>query len=57
MGKTAIVVLNFNDVETTKTYIDKIGNYSILHRIIIVDNCSTDGSYETLKSMNQRKLK
>lgn len=57
MGKTAIVVLNFNDVETTKTYIDKIGNYSILHRIIIVDNCSTDGSYKTLKSMNQRKLK
>ena len=57
MGKTAIVVLNFNDVETTKTYIDKIGNYSILHRIIIVDNCSTDGSYETLKKYESEKIK
>ena len=56
MGKTAIVVLNFNDVETTKTYIDKIGNYSILHRIIIVDNCSTDGSYETLKKYESEKI-
>ena len=40
--KTAIVILNYNDSDTTIEMINQIKDYSIIDNIIIVDNNSTD---------------
>jgi len=51
-----MVVLNYNDYETTYKFITKIITYSILDKIIVVDNCSTDGSYLLLKELKSEKI-
>lgn len=43
--KTVIIVLNYNDFETTNKFVNNIKNYKVLDEIIIVDNHSTDNSY------------
>ena len=55
--KTAIVILNYNDYETTKDYAFKIKDYKILDLILIVDNNSSDNSYEKLKKIENDKIK
>jgi len=44
-----IVVLNYNDCETTKTFLRAVGAYKSVSDIIVVDNCSTDDSVLRLK--------
>lgn len=57
MSKIGMVILNYNDYETTSKYIDMIKNYKSINHIVIVDNNSTDGSYEKLSSINNNKIK
>lgn len=45
-----IVILNYNDYNTVLKLYNKIKNYKSIQYIVIVDNCSTDGSYEKLKN-------
>ena len=45
----ALIVLNYNDARTTGSFIEAALKLSKIDRIVVVDNCSTDGSYETLK--------
>ena len=49
--KTGIVILNYNDYESTKKMIDKIKNYKSLNHIVIVDNNSSDDSYDKLHKL------
>ena len=56
MSKIGMVILNYNDYETTSKYIDTIKNYKVLNQIIIVDNNSNDGSYEKLSKINNSKI-
>ena len=56
MSKIGMVILNYNDYETTSKYIDTIKNYKVLNKIIIVDNNSNDGSYEKLSKINNSKI-
>ena len=42
------VVLNYNDCETVIKYLENIKEYTCFEHIVIVDNCSTDDSYERL---------
>ena len=56
MSKVGIVILNYNDYETTKKYIDNIKDYKSINEIVIVDNNSTDGSYEKLKNITGKKI-
>ena len=37
MSKVGIVILNYNDYETTRKYIEEIKDYKVLNKIIIVD--------------------
>lgn len=46
MSKVGIVILNYNDYQTTKDMIDNIKDYDSIDHIVIVDNKSTDNSYE-----------
>ena len=46
MSKVGMIILNYNDYETTDKYLSSIKNYKVLDKIIVVDNNSTDSSYE-----------
>lgn len=46
--KCACVILNFNDAENTLQLVRKIRKYKNLDYIVLVDNCSTDGSLQRL---------
>lgn len=50
--KVVLIVVNYNDFITTSDFVEKIRNYKIIDEIIIVDNNSTDDSYEKLKKFN-----
>lgn len=50
------LVLNYNDVETTIKYIKSIEKFSIVRKIIVVDNCSTDSSFEILSNYITDKI-
>lgn len=52
----ALIVLNYNDYDTTSDFIEKIRGYSNIPKIIIVDNHSTDDSYERLSALASDKI-
>ncbi|CEQ31480.1 putative glycosyltransferase [[Clostridium] sordellii] len=52
----SLIVLNYNDYETTCKYLDFVKNYSVINNVIIVDNCSTNNSYEKLKIYESEKI-
>lgn len=53
--KTGIVILNYNDYETTLKCLQPIFEYKNIDYIIVVDNCSTNDSYDQLaKQLNDR---
>lgn len=54
--KTAIIILNYNDYETTIDMINQIKDYKCLNHILIVDNKSTDKSYTKLKKYESKKI-
>jgi len=56
MSKVGMVILNYNDYETTKKYINKIKDFKVLNEIVIVDNNSTDDSYEKLSKLKDTKI-
>ena len=53
--KSAFVIVNYNDSKTTLELIDNIKNYQI-DKIVIVDNASSDNSYEVLKKIENDKI-
>lgn len=54
--KNACVVLNYNDSETTKQLVETIKEYAIIDYIVVVDNCSTDDSFNILKKLVSEKV-
>lgn len=47
--KTVIIILMYNDNKSTLDLLDYIENNKELEKIIVVDNCSVDDSYEIVK--------
>ena len=47
--KTTLIILNYNDGERTKGLLLQAAGYDVINDIVVVDNASTDGSYELLK--------
>lgn len=45
-----LIVLNYNDFGTTEEFLKRTRNFKIIDKIIIVDNCSTDDSFEKLST-------
>ena len=56
MAKTALVILNYNDADTTENLIRLVKDYAALDHIVVVDNRSTDDSYERLKVYASDKI-
>lgn len=49
MAKVNCVILNYNDAGTAAALVRLIRNYDYLYQIVVVDNASTDDSYEQLR--------
>ena len=56
MSKIGMVILNYNDYETTFDMINQIKDYKVLNHIIIVDNHSTDLKYDKLKKLKSNNI-
>ena len=54
--KIGIVIVNYNDYNSTKHLIDNIRDYKCLKEIVIVDNNSTDDSFEKLKEFESNRI-
>ena len=54
--KNGFVVINYNDYETTEKIIKNISDYKTIDEIVIVDNCSTDNSYDELLKLKSKTI-
>ena len=52
----ATVVLNYNDATTTIKLLSIIEHYTALDHIVVVDNCSTDDSFQILSAYASSKI-
>ena len=52
----ALIVLNYNDAETTSSFIGAVSDISSIDRMIVVDNRSTDGSFEVLRKLESDRI-
>ncbi|AFM43133.1 putative glycosyltransferase [Desulfosporosinus acidiphilus SJ4] len=52
----ALVVLNYNDLDTTRNFINSVKDYDSFFKIIVVDNCSTDNSFSVLMQSKSQKI-
>ncbi len=55
--KCGMVILNYNDYKTTINLFENIKGINSIDIIVIVDNCSTNNSYERLKDLECEKCK
>lgn len=51
-----VIILNYNDYKTTSKLIYHIKDYSEVDKIVVVDNRSTDDSFEILKKYRNKKV-
>lgn len=54
--KCAAIVLNYNDFENAIKFVNMIRNFSVIDQIIVVDNASTDKSYEELMRLSDSNI-
>lgn len=50
VGQCSCVILNFNDADTVVRLVRRIHGYQCLKYILVVDNCSTDDSWDHLNT-------
>ena len=56
LKKLAMVIINYNDYNTTKRLIDNIKNYKTIDKLVVVDNCSTDDSLNRLMNLKLNNI-
>lgn len=55
--QTGIVIVNYNDYESTSRLVENIKKYKILEKIVIVDNNSREDEKEKLRTIKHKKVK
>lgn len=55
--KTGLVIIHYNDYESTRDLIENVKNYSIISKIIIVDNNSRKEVKDKIRALTSRKVK
>lgn len=54
--KVAVIIVNYNDIEDTVSYVQKLKQYEVINRIVVVDNLSTTiGAFENLQKLQDEK--
>lgn len=53
--KVGLVILNYNDYNSTIKLIKDICNFSEIDHIVVVDNCSTNESYQKLQEIHDSR--
>lgn len=56
MLKTIYMIINYNDSDTTIKLLDNIKDYNILDEVLIIDNASTDNSFNVLSKLVNNKI-
>lgn len=56
MPVVSCVILNYNDAPTTIKLVECIKGYTLVDYIVVVDNCSTDDSWEQLRHYKSDKI-
>ncbi len=55
--KVAMIVVNYNEAENTVKYVKKISEYENVHKIVVVDNASTElNGLDVLKEVQNEKV-
>lgn len=55
--KLTVIVTVFNEKDTIIKAIEEVRNIKLEKEIIVIDNCSTDGTREILRSLNDDSIK
>ena len=55
--QTGIVIVNYNDYESTFKLVENIKKYKIIEKIVIVDNNSREEEKEKLRTIKHNKVK
>lgn len=55
--KIGFIIVNYNDADTTQILLNNIKNYNSIDLILVVDNNSTDNSYNVLKELENTHIK
>lgn len=55
MDKISCIILNYNDSSTTIDLVNEIKDYDCLDSVIVVDNASTDDSWQCLSALDKEK--
>lgn len=56
MLTNVLIVLNYNDKETTQDFLDSVKEYQSVDHIVVVDNHSTDDSFSMLRKNASEKI-
>lgn len=54
--KTGFIIVNYNSWEMTEKLAWETAFYENIDAVVVIDNASTDGSYQHLKKMRHRKI-
>ena len=54
--KLGMVIVNYNDFDMTSRLLNNVKNYKCLFHIVVVDNNSTDDSFEKLKEFESNRI-
>lgn len=52
----AFLVLNYNDAKTTIELVDSVKEFNVIDHVLVVDNCSTDDSFQVLSKIKSEKV-
>ena len=56
MPVVSCIILNYKDAPTTISLVERIKDFALLNYIVVVDNCSTDNSWEQLQHYKSDKI-
>ncbi|SIO19404.1 hypothetical protein SAMN05878443_1868 [Carnobacterium alterfunditum] len=56
MQTSGVVILNFNSANTTIQLVNRLEKFSYFEKVVIVDNCSNDNSFDILRKIVSNKV-
>lgn len=55
--KTGLVIIHYNDLESITNLINNVSDYSVIDKIVIVDNNSKEDIKKSLRKLSSKKIK